>query len=81
MHTFELRDLEQITVLIVFPVESSNFKLNSVEVYPDGAFSVDLHRWKRLIEYLCGFLYSQNYVLDLWERTAGHLTLPAKTLT
>lgn len=43
-------------------VKKKNIKLSKtlkmhlksqVEVYPDGAFSVDLHRWKRLIEYLC----------------------------
>lgn len=26
--------------------------------------------WKRIVEQLCGFLYSQNYQLDLWEKTA-----------
>ena len=24
--------------------------------------------WKQIIEQLCGFLYSQNYLLDLWEK-------------
>lgn len=49
-----------------------------VEVYPDGAFSVDPHGWIPLLECMCGFLCSQNYVLDLWEGTARHLS--AKTM-
>lgn len=43
----------------------------AAEVYPDGAFSRDLHRWEGLVQNTCGLRYSQNYVLDLWEGTTG----------
>lgn len=72
LHNFELRADHSYFCSRIFK------KCKGFEVYPDGAFSVDLHRWKRLIEYMCGFLYSQNYMLDLWERTTRHLS--AKTL-
>lgn len=44
------------------------------------AFSVDSNHLKCLIEKLCWWLYSQNYVLNLWNELQGRATKSMKDL-